>query len=189
MAAHALTSIREDFSGWYNEIVYRADLAAQSQVRGCPIVKPYGYEIWDGIRNALDRRFKSVGVQNAYFPLFIPMSYMTREASHVEGFSPELAVVTHGGGKRDAAGFHDFFPEHFGRKIRDEVGADLDGPVHAERLFGRLVAAKDDIAGNRASLDGDVRLGGNDHALRVHGDLEGGMVVGRQPAADVIDAD
>ncbi|MBI1258311.1 MAG: proline--tRNA ligase [Chloroflexi bacterium] len=97
--AQALTSIREDFAGWYNEIVYRADLAAQSEVRGCPIVKPYGYELWDGIRNALDRRFKKTGVQNAYFPLFIPMNYMQREASHVEGFSPELAVVTHGGGK------------------------------------------------------------------------------------------
>jgi len=95
----ALTSPREDFPGWYNEIVYRADLAAQSQVRGCPIVKPYGYEIWDGIRNGLDKRFKATGVQNAYFPLFIPMSYMQREAHHVEGFSPELAVVTHGGGK------------------------------------------------------------------------------------------
>jgi len=95
----ALTSPREDFSGWYNEIVYRADLAAQSQVRGCPIVKPYGYELWDGIRNGLDKRFKATGVQNAYFPLFIPMSYMQREAHHVEGFSPELAVVTVGGGK------------------------------------------------------------------------------------------
>ena len=95
----ALTSPREDFSAWYNEIVYRADLAAQSQVRGCPIVKPYGYELWDGIRIGLDRRFKATGVQNAYFPLFIPMSYMQREAHHVEGFSPELAVVTIGGGK------------------------------------------------------------------------------------------
>ncbi len=95
----ALPSIREDFSGWYNDIVYRADLAAQSQVRGCPIVKPYGYELWENIRNGLDRRFKAVGVHNAYFPLFIPMSYLQREAEHVEGFSPELAVVTHGGGK------------------------------------------------------------------------------------------
>ncbi|MCC6803265.1 MAG: proline--tRNA ligase [Anaerolineae bacterium] len=99
MSAQALTSPREDFSAWYNEIVYRADLAAQSQVRGCPIVKPYGYELWEGIKNALDVRFKATGVQNAYFPLFIPMNYLQREAEHVEGFSPELAVVTHGGGK------------------------------------------------------------------------------------------
>jgi prolyl-tRNA synthetase len=95
----ALTSIREDFSGWYNEIVYRADMAALSPVRGCIIVKPYGWEVWDGLKNALDRRFKDVDVQNAYFPLFIPMSYLQREAEHVEGFSPELAVVTIGGGK------------------------------------------------------------------------------------------
>jgi prolyl-tRNA synthetase len=99
MAAQALTSPREDFARWYNEIVYRADLAATSQVRGCPIVRPYGYELWEGIKNSLDRRFKATGVQNAYFPLFIPMSYLQKEAAHVEGFSPELAVVTHGGGK------------------------------------------------------------------------------------------
>ncbi len=99
MAAQALTSPREDFARWYNEIVYRADLAAQSQVRGCPIVRPYGYELWEGIKNSLDRRFKATGVQNAYFPLFIPMSYLQKEAEHVEGFSPELAIVTIGGGK------------------------------------------------------------------------------------------
>lgn len=95
----ALPSIREDFAEWYNDIVYRADLAALSPVRGCPIIKPYGYEIWDSIKNALDKRFKATGHQNAYFPLFIPMSYLQREAEHVEGFSPELAVVTIGGGE------------------------------------------------------------------------------------------
>ncbi|MEP7292671.1 MAG: proline--tRNA ligase [Chloroflexota bacterium] len=95
----ALTNPREDFSGWYNEIVYRADMASLSPVRGCIIVKPYGWEVWEGIKNGLDRRFKAVDVQNAYFPLFIPMSYLQREAQHVEGFSPELAVVTIGGGK------------------------------------------------------------------------------------------
>ncbi len=99
MASQALTSPREDFSEWYNEIVYRADLAAQSPVRGCVIIKPYGYELWEGIKGALDRRFKATGVQNAYFPLFIPKSFLEREAEHVEGFSPELAVVTIGGGK------------------------------------------------------------------------------------------
>ncbi len=95
----ALPSIREDFAEWYNDIVYRADLAALSPVRGCPIIKPYGFEIWDGIKNALDKRFKATGHQNAYFPLFIPESYLKREAQHVEGFSPELAIVTIGGGK------------------------------------------------------------------------------------------
>lgn len=99
MSAQALTSPKQDFAGWYNEIVYRADLAAQSPVRGCPIIKPYGYELWDGIKNALNRRFRTVGVQNAYFPLFIPKSFLEREAEHVEGFSPELAVVTIGGGE------------------------------------------------------------------------------------------
>jgi prolyl-tRNA synthetase len=100
MASQAVTSRQEDFSRWYNEIVYRADLAAQSPVRGCIIIKPYGYEIWEAIKGGLDRRFKETGHQNAYFPLFIPESYLRREAEHVEGFSPELAVVTHAGGKK-----------------------------------------------------------------------------------------
>lgn len=98
--AQALTPQSEDFSKWYNEVVYKADLAAQTEVRGCIIIKPYGYEIWEGIKNGLDRRFKATGHQNAYFPLFIPESYMRREAEHVEGFSPELAVVTIAGGKQ-----------------------------------------------------------------------------------------
>ncbi|PJF39830.1 MAG: proline--tRNA ligase [Chloroflexi bacterium] len=99
MAAQAVTPQSVDFSKWYNEIVYRADLAAQSPVRGCIIIKPYGYELWDAIKNGLDRRFKATGHRNAYFPLFIPESYIKREAQHVEGFSPELAVVTIAGGK------------------------------------------------------------------------------------------
>ena len=99
MSEQAVTAQSEDFSRWYNEIVYRADLAAPSPVRGCVIIKPYGYEIWEGIKGGLDRRFKATGHQNAYFPLFIPESYIKREAQHVEGFSPELAVVTHAGGK------------------------------------------------------------------------------------------
>ncbi len=99
MASQALTSPSVDFSEWYNEIVYRADLADQSPVRGCIIFKPYGWELWEAIKSALDKRFKATGHQNAYFPLFIPKSYLEREAEHVEGFSPELAVVTIGGGK------------------------------------------------------------------------------------------
>jgi len=99
MSEQAVTAQSEDFSRWYNEIVYRADLAAPSPVRGCIIIKPYGYEIWEGIKAGLDRRIKETGHQNAYFPLFIPESYIKREAEHVEGFSPELAVVTHAGGK------------------------------------------------------------------------------------------
>lgn len=100
MASQAVTPQSEDFSRWYNEIVYKADLAAQSPVRGCIIIKPYGYEIWEAVKSGLDWRFKETGHQNAYFPLFIPESYLKREAEHVEGFSPELAVVTHAGGKQ-----------------------------------------------------------------------------------------
>lgn len=97
--AQAVTPQSEDFSKWYNEIVYKADLASPSPVRGSVIIKPYGYEIWEAIKSGLDRRFKETGHQNAYFPLLIPESYLKREAEHVEGFSPELAVVTHAGGK------------------------------------------------------------------------------------------
>jgi prolyl-tRNA synthetase len=94
-----LTPQSEDFSKWYNEIVQKADLADYSPVRGCMVIKPYGYTLWENIRGALDQRFKKTGHVNAYFPLFIPMDFLQKEADHVEGFSPELAVVTHGGGK------------------------------------------------------------------------------------------
>ena len=97
--ADFLTSQREDFSGWYNEIVQKADLADYSPVRGCMVIKPYGYTLWEHIKGELDRRFKETGHVNAYFPLFIPMNFLEKEADHVEGFSPELAVVTVGGGK------------------------------------------------------------------------------------------
>jgi prolyl-tRNA synthetase len=100
MGKNAVTPQSEDFSKWYNEIVYKADLAAKSPVRGTIIIKPYGFEIWEGVRAGLDRRFKATGHRNAYFPLFIPESFIHREAEHVEGFSPELAVVTHAGGKQ-----------------------------------------------------------------------------------------
>ncbi len=94
-----LTSQSEDFSKWYNEIVQKADLADYSPVRGSMVIKPYGYTLWERIRDELDRRFKATGHVNAYFPLLIPMSFLQKEAEHVEGFSPELAVVTHGGGE------------------------------------------------------------------------------------------
>ncbi len=98
--ADFLTPQSEDFAKWYNEIVQKADLADYSPVRGCMVIKPYGYTLWENIRDALDRRFKETGHVNAYFPLFIPMSFLQKEAEHVEGFSPELAVVTHGGGEQ-----------------------------------------------------------------------------------------
>ncbi|MCX2679591.1 proline--tRNA ligase [Galbibacter sp. EGI 63066] len=90
-----LTKRSEDYSKWYNELVVRADLAENSAVRGCMVIKPYGYAIWEKMQAELDRMFKETGHQNAYFPLFIPKSYLSREADHVEGFAKECAVVTH----------------------------------------------------------------------------------------------
>ncbi len=89
------TTRAEDYSKWYNDLVYRADLAEHSDVRGCMVIKPYGYAIWENMRDVLDRRFKETGHSNAYFPLFIPKSYLSKEASHVDGFAKECAVVTH----------------------------------------------------------------------------------------------
>jgi len=94
-----LTARAEDFSAWYNEVVLRSELADYSPVRGCMVIRPNGYGIWERMQRALDDMFKATGHQNAYFPLFIPQSFMSREAEHVEGFAPETAVVTHGGGK------------------------------------------------------------------------------------------
>jgi prolyl-tRNA synthetase len=85
----------ENYSEWYNELVGKADLAEHSDVRGCMIIKPYGYAIWEKMKEALDKMFKETGHSNAYFPLFIPKSYLSKEASHVEGFAKECAVVTH----------------------------------------------------------------------------------------------
>jgi len=90
-----LTKRSEDYSKWYNELVVKADLAEQADVRGCMVIKPYGYAIWEKMQQALDGMFKQTGVQNAYFPLLIPKSFLSREAEHVEGFAKECAVVTH----------------------------------------------------------------------------------------------
>ncbi|HSH03434.1 MAG TPA: proline--tRNA ligase [Anaerolineae bacterium] len=94
-----LVSRQEDFNEWYNTLVLRADLADYGPVRGTMIVKPYGWALWENIQQALDKEFKATGHQNAGFPMFIPQSFLEKEAKHVEGFAPELAVVTHGGGK------------------------------------------------------------------------------------------
>jgi prolyl-tRNA synthetase len=99
MAEEKLPKRSEDFSAWYNEIVSRAELAEHSPVRGCMVIRPNGYGIWELIQRNLDQMFKDTGHSNAYFPLFIPQSFLTKEAEHVEGFAPELAIVTHGGGK------------------------------------------------------------------------------------------
>ncbi len=90
-----LTSRAEDYSKWYNELVVKADLAENSGVRGCMVIKPYGFSIWEMMQKELDRMFKETGHRNAYFPLFIPKSYFSKEASHVDGFAKECAVVTH----------------------------------------------------------------------------------------------
>src|SRR5512136_793481 len=89
----------ENFSEWYNQIVLKAELSDYAPVRGCMVVRPYGWALWENIQAGLDRRFKETGHVNAYFPLFIPMSFLQKEAEHVKGFSPELAVVTVGGGE------------------------------------------------------------------------------------------
>ncbi len=94
-----VTPRSQDFAAWYNDIVLRAELADYSPVRGCIVFRPDGFAIWEAIHDELDRRIKKTGARNAYFPLFIPQSFIQKEAQHVEGFAPEVAVVTHGGGK------------------------------------------------------------------------------------------
>src|ERR1041385_5469628 len=93
--AKELTSRSENYAQWYQDLVIKADLAETSAVRGCMVIKPYGYSIWEKMQRALDDMFKETGHSNAYFPLFIPKSYLSKEASHVEGFAKECAVVTH----------------------------------------------------------------------------------------------
>ena len=99
-----LTKRSDNYSQWYNELVVKADLAEQSAVRGCMVIKPYGYAIWEKMQHTLDNMFKETGVQNAYFPLLIPKSFLCREAEHVEGFAKECAVVTHYRLKNDPDG-------------------------------------------------------------------------------------
>ncbi|MFH9857406.1 proline--tRNA ligase [Streptomyces althioticus] len=97
--APVLTPRADDFPRWYQDLVSKAELADNGPVRGTMVVRPYGYGLWERMQQEVDARIKAAGAQNAYFPLFIPQSYLTKEAEHVEGFAPELAVVTHGGGK------------------------------------------------------------------------------------------
>ncbi|MER5469261.1 proline--tRNA ligase [Streptomyces sp. NPDC002685] len=97
--APVLTPQADDFPRWYQDLINKAELADNGPVRGTMVIRPYGYGLWERMQQEMDARIKEAGAQNAYFPLFIPQSYLTREAEHVEGFAPELAVVTHGGGK------------------------------------------------------------------------------------------
>ena len=99
MAEEKLPTRAENFAEWYNQLVLKAELADYAPVRGCMVVRPYGWALWENITAALDRRFKETGHVNAQFPTLIPMSFFEKEKAHVEGFAPELAVVTHGGGE------------------------------------------------------------------------------------------
>src|SRR5512136_3501816 len=99
MPEDKLPTRNENFSEWYNQLILKAELADYAPVRGCMVVRPYGWSLWENIQQGLDRRFKESGHVNAAFPLLIPMSFMEKEKEHVEGFSPELAVVTIGGGE------------------------------------------------------------------------------------------
>ncbi|HRZ17593.1 MAG TPA: proline--tRNA ligase, partial [Candidatus Hydrogenedentes bacterium] len=95
-----ITKRSEDYSQWYIDIVLKAEMADYSPVKGCMVIRPTGYGIWERIQQRLDRMFKETGHVNAYFPMFIPESFLKKEAEHVEGFAPECAMVTHGGGKK-----------------------------------------------------------------------------------------
>ena len=95
-----ITKKSEDFSRWYTSVILKAELADYAPVKGCMVIRPYGYALWEGVQKYLDKAIKDSGVQNAYFPLFIPYSFLEKEKEHVKGFSPQLAVVTHGGGKK-----------------------------------------------------------------------------------------
>ena len=93
---HALSIKRaDDFAQWYQEVISEADMAEESGVRGCMVIKPWGYGIWERMQKLLDERIKATGAENCYFPLFIPLSFFDKEAAHVEGFAKEMAVVTH----------------------------------------------------------------------------------------------
>jgi len=96
----SITKRKDDFSKWYQDVIDGAQLAEHGSAKGTMVIRPYGYAIWENMQKVLDAMFKETGVQNAYFPLFIPESFLKKEADHVEGFAPEVAVVTHAGGKK-----------------------------------------------------------------------------------------
>ena len=99
MAKSQLKDFNTNLSEWFTDVILKAELADYAPVKGCMIIRPYGYALWEGIQQFLDKLIKEKGVKNAYFPLFIPMHYLQKEKEHVDGFSPQLAVVTIGGGE------------------------------------------------------------------------------------------
>jgi prolyl-tRNA synthetase len=137
-----LTTRDADFSAWYNEVVLRAELADYSPVRGCMVIRPNGYGIWERMQRTLDDMFKATGHQNAYFPMLIPESFLHKEAAHVEGFAPEVAVVTHGGGKKlDEPLIIRPTSETIIYHVR-QVGAELSRPAAAHQSVGERVRWK-----------------------------------------------
>ena len=95
-----IADINDNFAQWYTDVVLKTELVDYGPVKGTMVIRPYGYAIWENIQADLNKRFKATGVKNAYFPMFIPESYLKKEAEHVEGFAPEVAVVTHAGGEQ-----------------------------------------------------------------------------------------
>ena len=144
-----IADIETDFPQWYTDIVIKTKLVDYGPVKGTMVIRPYGYAIWENIQNELNARFKANGYENAYFPLLIPMSYFTKEAEHVEGFAPEVAVVTHAGGRRRACRAFGY-PSHFGDHYRQYVFkmvAILPRVAHTHKPVGEHYAlGKDDAA-------------------------------------------
>ena len=145
----AITPTREEnYAEWYQQVIRAADLAENSPVRGCMVIKPWGYSLWENMQRALDDMFKATGHQNAYFPLFIPLSFLQKEAAHVEGFAKECAVVTHH--RLEVARTASWFRGRAGRAadrppdLRDDhrrrvltLGAELSRPAAADQSVGQ----------------------------------------------------
>jgi prolyl-tRNA synthetase len=166
-----LTTRAADFSAWYNETVLRAELADYSPVRGCMVIRPRGYGIWERMQRQLDFMFKDTGHENAYFPMLIPESFMHKEAEHVEGFSPELAVVTHGGGKK--AGGAARHPSDIGDDHLFDVrqmGAELSRPADSHQSVGERRA----LGNENTTFPADARvpLAGGSYRSRQRGEAE-----------------
>ena len=133
-----LTPQSQDFPRWYQDVVAKAEMADNGPVRGTMVIRPYGYAIWERMQYEMDVRIKKTGAKNAYFPLFIPQSYFEREAEHVEGFSPELAVVTHAGGE-DLAEPIVVRPDlrDGGRRVHGQVDPELSRPAAPVQPVGQ----------------------------------------------------
>ena len=160
-----LPSRDTEFSSWYNAVVSKAGLAEHGPVKGTMVIKPYGFQLWDNIKDIFDKMIKATGHVNAYFPLFIPKSFLAQEAEHVEGFAKECAVVTHTRLKSD--------PEHgvVVDLVVEDVGVAIDDFVHLAHFLG-----SDDVAdGVAGGVDDDERglLRGEVAAERVHVDALG----------------